>query len=215
MAVAAHFEAQPAATPRAKRRRLLLQAAAGANGETAAATVHNVSATGILLETSVALEPDERFEVDLPEVGVVAAQVVWRDEGFHGCRFDHDLGGAALGALALRSDPVRPAQPGGAIEHEPFPARLQRLRKQRGLTLAAIGAALGVSKPTVWAWEQGRSRPTPDHLAALARALAVPETELAGTITNPRLPGVLNHARQQIADAMGIDPEKVRILIEP
>lgn len=191
---------------------LLETAGATADGAPAAVAIHNVSATGLLLETTVGLSPAERIEVDLPHAGITVAQVVWSDAPFHGCRFDAPLSSATVSALELRAHPL--PVPADTQEEEAFAARLQRLRKERALTLAAIADTLGVSKPTVWAWEQGRSRPTADHMAGLARVLGLDQADLAGTRQNVRLQAVLGQARQQIADALGIDGAKVRIMVE-
>ncbi|MDE2437229.1 MAG: helix-turn-helix transcriptional regulator, partial [Sphingomonadales bacterium] len=215
MIVAAHFQTLPAAsaTPRASRRRLLLETEGTTRDvSTAAVRIHNVSSTGLLLETTVPLSPSERIEVDLPHAGITVAQVAWSNQPFHGCRFDAPLSSATLSALELRATPLPlPGPP--AADDEAFAARLQRLRKDRGLTLAAIADVLGVSKPTVWAWEQGRSRPTAEHMRGLARTLGLDETELAGNRQSARLQAVLGQARQQLAEALEIDPAKIRIMV--
>ncbi|MFM5884411.1 MAG: helix-turn-helix domain-containing protein [Novosphingobium sp.] len=216
MAVAAHFDtpqSQPGKT-RAQRRRLLLETAGeSAAGELGAVLLHNVSATGLLLETEVALSADETIEVDLPEAGLQTARVVWSDGSFHGCRFDQPISTAALSAIELRAVAPAPlALPGDG--EETFSARLHRLRKERGLTLAAIADQLGVSKPTVWAWEQGRAKPTAGHMTALAEMFALDQAELAGSSGSAQLRAVIGQARQQIADVMQIDITKVRIMLE-
>ena len=216
MAVAAHFEPtkSESAKNRAQRRRLLLETAGeSAAGEFGEVTLHNVSASGLLLETAVALAPDEMIEVDLPEAGLQAARVVWSDGAFHGCRFDNPISAAALSAIELRAMPPGPAALAGD-ESETFAARLHRLRKERGLTLAAIADQLGVSKPTVWAWEQGRAKPTAGHMSALAGMFALDQAELAGSSGSAQLRAVIGQARQQIADVMQIDITKVRIMLE-
>lgn len=216
MAVAAHFEpTKPeSAKNRAQRRRLLLETAGESGaGEFGEVTLHNVSASGLLLETAVALAPDEMIEVDLPEAGVQAARVVWSDGTFHGCRFDNPISAAALSAIELRAMPSGPT-PLAGDESETFAARLHRLRKERGLTLAAIADQLGVSKPTVWAWEQGRAKPTPGHMTALARTFGLDQAELAGSSGSAQLRAVIAQARQQIAEVMQIDITKVRIMLE-
>lgn len=214
MAVAAHFDLtdNPGAN-RAQRRRLLLETAGeSANGELGAVRIHNVSATGMLLETDVPLAPDETIEVDLPEAGLQAASVKWSDGTYHGCRFAQPISAATLSAIELRS--TAPAPVPTDDRGETFAARLHRLRKERGLTLAAIADALGVSKPTVWAWEQGRAKPTPGHMAALAQTLDFDQSDLAGNSDSAQLRAVINQARQQIAEVMQIDITKVRIMLE-
>ncbi|PKB24981.1 transcriptional regulator with XRE-family HTH domain [Novosphingobium kunmingense] len=226
MAVAARFEFpdNPADQARARRRRLLLETA----GETAAGDavpviVHNVSVSGMLLETPLGLAPNESIEVDLPEAGVQQARIVWSDGAFHGCRFESPISEGTVSAIELRAlapagDSSAPA-PGLAAasafeDEETFASRLLRLRKAKRLTLAAIAAELGVSKPTVWAWEQGRAKPTAGHMSALARTLGIDQADLAGTTGSAHLRAVIAQARQQIAEVMQIDISKVRILLE-
>lgn len=215
MAVAAHFElTESTQKTRARRRRLLLETAGeSAAGELGAVMIHNVSASGLLLETTVALAPNETIEIDLPEAGITAARVVWSDSSFHGCRFDSAISAAALSAIELRAlAPSAPSLP--ESEEETFAARLFRLRKARGLTLGAIAERLGVSKPTVWAWEQGRAKPTAANMAALANVFGLDHGELAGSTDSARLREVLAQARRQIAEVMQIDITKVRIMLE-
>jgi transcriptional regulator with XRE-family HTH domain len=52
--------------------------------------------------------------------------------------------------------------------------RLQRLRRQRGLTLTAVAAATGISKSTLSRLENGARRPTLELLLALSHAYRVP-----------------------------------------
>jgi len=56
--------------------------------------------------------------------------------------------------------------------------RLQRLRRQRGLTLADLAAETGVSTSTLSRLEAGRRRPTLEQLLPLARAHGVSLDEL-------------------------------------
>ncbi len=204
MAVAAHFDSSSTSSARPQRRRLMLETAGAtaAAGETPV-TVHNVSESGMLLETAAPLAPNEVIEVDLPQAGVQSARVVWSDGAFHGCRFDQALSAAALSAIELRSLP--PLDPlSDSDGEETFASRLRRLRKAKGLTLAAIADRLGVSKPTVWAWEQGRAKPTAGHMAALAATLGIDQADLAGTTGSAQLRAVIAQARQQIAEVMQI-----------
>lgn len=224
MAVAAHFEYpdNPAGETRARRRRLLLETAGEtAAGDSVPVMVHNVSVSGLLLETPLPLAPNETIDVDLPEAGVQQARIVWSDGAFHGCRFESPISAGAVSAIELRA--LAPAAPAGrpaladaasGVDEETFAARLLRLRKAKGLTLAAIADKLGVSKPTVWAWEQGRAKPTTGHMTALAATLGIEQADLAGTTGSAQLRAVIAQARQQIAEVMQIDISKVRILLE-
>jgi transcriptional regulator with XRE-family HTH domain len=224
VAIAAHFktESNDPGSPRAHRRTLLLEAlGATAGGDTASVTVQNISQTGLLLESETELAVGETIEFDLPEVEVVEARVVWASGRLAGCQFIRPLTTAALSAAQLRGA-VAGAEPAAstARSSEPFPQRLGRLRKARGLTLASIAQTLGVSKPTVWAWEQGKAKPVENRLEALAEILGVTREELTPDSGSLRfddslaLTQIIARSRLAIAQAVGIKPERVKISVE-
>lgn len=225
MAILAQFqETGTAETPREPRRTLRLEArGALENGGAAKVVVHNISQTGLLLESSTGLAIDERIGVELPHAGEAWARVVWASGNLYGCEFKNPIPSGALSAAQLRSAvaaPVEigddePAAPGA--DHAPpapFGDRLQMLRAARGLSLSEIAARLGVSKPTVWAWEHNKARPLDDRLDALAEALGVERSELVARPAGGMLDNVIARHRDAIAAAVGIAPEKVRIWIE-
>ncbi|MBQ1162911.1 helix-turn-helix transcriptional regulator, partial [Streptomyces sp. A73] len=67
--------------------------------------------------------------------------------------------------------------------------RLKRLRTRRGLTLAALARATGISKSTLSRLESGRRRPSLELLLPLAQAHQVPLDELvdAPGVGDPRV----------------------------
>ncbi len=129
----------------------------------------------------------------------------------HGCRFDEALGPGALSAAQLRGA-VRDSGESALPVTEDFGARLHRLRTERGLSLADIADRLGVSKPTVWAWEHGKARPVERRLSALAEALGVTPGGLEPAASGPV--EAVEAGRRQIAEAYGVEPGRVRIMIE-
>jgi transcriptional regulator with XRE-family HTH domain len=228
MAIKAHLD-QPVSDNdsqrAAPRRALRLDTSgfvAGAEGpeREANVTIHNISAAGLLLETALALAEGERLTLDLPEAGAVTATVVWRSERLYGCAFEQALGPAALAAAQLQGFapgvPSRPlAAPGSAATGEPLGQRLNTLRRAAGLTLADVAALLGVSKPTVWAWEKGKAKPLPERIGAIAEALGVdPEALAPATGPSGEAAEIIAECRQRIAQACGTDPQQVRIMIE-
>lgn len=194
---------------------------AGPDGDEGNVTIHNISAAGLLIETGLTLAQGEQLALDLPEAGAVTAVVVWRSEQLYGCAFEQELGAAALAAAQLQGFapgvPERPSNtppraPGGA---EALGPRLNRLRREAGLTLADVASALGVSKPTVWAWEKGKARPLPERLDAIAAALGVPADELAQpAASSDQAAEVIEECRARIAQACGTTPQAVRIMLE-
>lgn len=233
MAIKAHLDQQPIATladgsQRSTPRRALRLETSGffAGAGEANVTIHNISAAGLLLETALLLAEGEQLALDLPEAGAVIATVVWRSEHLYGCAFAVPLGPAALAAAQLQGFapgvPTRTypagiaaaAPPAGAATGEGLGTRLNRLRREAGLTLADVANALGVSKPTVWAWEKGKARPLPERLGAIAAALGVAPELLAATPAPREIEGVIADCRARIAEACGTTPEAVRIMIE-
>lgn len=228
MAIKAHLDPSTAGEGErtAPRRALRLETSglvpgAGGHASEANVTIHNISAAGLLLETALDLAVGESLAVGLPEAGIVAAVIIWRSERLYGCAFEQALGPAALAAAQLQGvtpepgrtanqPPVRALNPG-----EPLGPRINRLRREAGLTLADIAASLGVSKPTVWAWEKGKARPLPERIGAIAAVLGVASealTEEPGGFGD--VSAVIAECRNRIAHACGTCPQAVRIMIE-
>ncbi|HSF13376.1 MAG TPA: helix-turn-helix domain-containing protein [Erythrobacter sp.] len=224
MAIKAHLGSPTiAGSQRAAPRRALRLEISGLapDGDAANVTIHNISAAGLLIETPLDLTRGEELALDLPEAGIVGATIIWRSERLYGCAFERPLGAAALAAAQLQG--LAPgAPPSGSFSlstgggsAEALGNRLNRLRREAGLTLADVAAVLGVSKPTVWAWEKGKARPLPERLAAIAAALGVaPEVLLdahgpAGTTAM-----VIEECRTRIAEACGAAPAAVKIMVE-
>jgi transcriptional regulator with XRE-family HTH domain len=67
--------------------------------------------------------------------------------------------------------------------------RIKWLRGQRGMSLAAVAAATGISKSTLSRLETGQRRPTLELLLALADAYRVPLDDLVGApeVGDPRV----------------------------
>lgn len=227
MAIQAHIE-QPATghSQRTAVRRALRLETSGRlpDGQEANVIVHNISVSGLLLETGIALTTGERLTLDLPQAGLVEAAVVWHSEQLYGCAFATPLGTGALAAAQLQGLPVTETNPGlpstataapMSGNSETLGMRLNRLRREAGLTLADVATRLGVSKPTVWAWEKGKARPLPERIPAIAEALGATADDLAeisGAQTD--LAALIEDCRLRIAQACSTSPDAVRILIE-
>jgi transcriptional regulator with XRE-family HTH domain len=214
MAINAHFETGTRSKRGDERRTLLLDAeGTPPSGKASQVLIHNLSATGLLIECEMTLTSGETIAIDLPEAGSTEAHIIWSSGRLHGCAFEEPLGKAALSAAELRSaveGSTRIAPP----DHEPLAMRLQRLRAERGMSLSQLASMLGVSKPTVWAWEQGRSRPADKRIAPLADALGVDVSDLIPVLDTPALQQLLTRSRARIAEAFGCGPDNVRIMIE-
>ena len=219
MAFKAHLEPE---TPEAKglrqatRRALRLETSGVLPGGLEAnVTIHNISTAGLLIETDVPLTSGDRLEIDLPQAGLVDAVIVWDSGQLFGCAFERALGNAAMAATQLRAPTVPKAFPRSTRESaEPFGTRLNRLRRERSMTLADIAGALGVSKPTVWAWEKSKARPVPSRIPEIAAALDVSVQDLGEAAPANEAHAVTEECRVRIATVHGTDPENIRIMIE-
>ena len=208
---------------RGEARRSLLLETNGimANGGDANVTVHNISAAGMLLETDVQLNEGDGFEIDLPEVGRTEAVIVWGSGRLFGCAFKETVAEGALAATQLhaaianpRGEPVERAAPSEGRHPEPLGIKLGRLRRERGLTLAQVADALGVSKPTVWAWEKSKARPVRDRLPQIAEVLGVSGDELGQAASGTGGAALIEECRVRIAAAHRVQPANIRIMIE-
>ena len=91
---------------------------------------------------------------------------------------------------------ARPVGPGGvgsgsavAQALEGVPARLRRVREQRGLTLTQVAEQTGLSKSTLSRLETGQRRPSLELLLPLAQVYRVPIDDLVGApdVADPRI----------------------------
>jgi len=104
MPMVAYFEELSPAVDRRRtaRRALHLGAKAGDNAE--AVTIHDLSLTGALIETSVPMLVGSTFEVDLPNSGPTEANVVWNSGEYYGCQFALPISPATLSAALLQAE---------------------------------------------------------------------------------------------------------------
>jgi hypothetical protein len=87
-------------------------------------TIHDLSSTGMLVETSAQLPLFEPVQIDLPQAGSKHAIVVWTSGRYYGCEFQEPLSKAAISAALLRSQPQRAEKvPGRASSDVPRPDR--------------------------------------------------------------------------------------------
>lgn len=95
-------------------------------------------------------------------------------------------------------------------------AALRQARINRGLSHDALGRLTGQARPNLIAWEQGRHRPTPRLLVALAQALDLDPLELLDvtedTATLPDLRGRAGLATVDVAEHLGVHPTTYRRL---
>jgi transcriptional regulator with XRE-family HTH domain len=224
-------------TQRAARRLRLMLDVPGLAGEDAsprAVVVHNISAVGALIETHPPLDVGQQITVFLPEAGDVSATVVWQSQALAGCRFARPLSNAALSAAKLQNPlppELDPAVGSNRAADESFAQRLKRLRRDRGLTRSTLAAKASVSRPSVWAWESGRTTPRRASVLALASALGVPEQALndqagadkpstlvedgrTSAPTLSELHRLIETSKREISGLAGVHPAHVKIILE-
>lgn len=92
----------------AVRCKVRLTATVSSVHDEARALIHDLSETGLRLETASGFDLGETLIVELPFVGVVEAQVVRKDANSYGCQFVTPVSKATVNAALLRSRPLRP-----------------------------------------------------------------------------------------------------------
>jgi hypothetical protein len=151
MAIQARLESFEEANRRTSaRRKLHLGSTLGSAGHDV--VIHDLSATGVLLQTSARLEPFDDLEVALPEVGATHAFVVWNSGDYFGCEFARPIPRAAISAALLRNPIPSPADSSGLLELEdeapenrlPFAARMRVIIGMSIVLWAIILWAVGI-----------------------------------------------------------------------
>jgi len=100
MSLKAHLEEFAARGQRSQPRRALLLETSGLlpGGLEANVRIHNLSASGLLLETGLDLAEGDSLAIELPESGPVEAEVVWQSDRLFGCAFNEPLPRSVLAA---------------------------------------------------------------------------------------------------------------------
>ena len=144
MVMLAHFEYEVLTGDRRGSARRSLRLDVGpSEGPLAGApvTIHDLSLTGLLIETSAGLDAGEKFQVSLPEAGSVDTTVVWSSGEYYGCHFNQPISPAALSAALLQSVPdAADAAPPAALTG--IAAELHRINTQVEQIAADLEAAV-------------------------------------------------------------------------
>lgn len=113
------------------------------------ALLHDLSVSGLLIETADTLAIGEVFQIDLPEANGQFAEVIWHTGQLYGCRFQQPISKAAVSASLLRSSPagaveamLLDAHPSafssGQVDYRVANVAAQYLRKNRLLVLLGL-----------------------------------------------------------------------------
>lgn len=109
MRISARLQITPSADRRDwQRRRLSLGSSLQSTGDDV--TIHDISASGMLIETAAELAVFDALEIELPETGITPALVIWNSGRYFGCEFKQGLSQGAISAALLRSLPAAPAE---------------------------------------------------------------------------------------------------------
>jgi hypothetical protein len=91
------------------RRKLSLEASGFTGGDSSTQVlIHDLSQTGILIQTEAQLSAGEAIQVALPYGGAWDARVVWASDALFGCEFEQPLPKAAISAALLKAPAVGP-----------------------------------------------------------------------------------------------------------
>ena len=86
------------------RRKLRLEASGSTAADKATQVlIHDLSQTGILIQTEAQLSAGEAIQVELPYGGAWDATVVWSSDGLFGCEFERPIPKAAISAALLKA----------------------------------------------------------------------------------------------------------------
>lgn len=94
------------------RKRLTLIASASLSGiEPHDVTILDLSVTGILIQTNVALALGDVFQMELPSGDGVIATVIWNGGYLYGCQFDKTISQNVIDAALIRSQLFSTSRP--------------------------------------------------------------------------------------------------------
>ena len=103
MPMLAYFEELETNGDRRRSPRRALRLGIGAGEETV--TIHDLSLTGALIETSVPMLVGATFEIELPPSGKIEGEIVWNSGEYYGCQFNLPITPSTLSAALLKSQP--------------------------------------------------------------------------------------------------------------
>jgi hypothetical protein len=150
MVLLAHLESSGIrSNRRGSERHVLKLRVPGSTPSQSAAVVliHDLSQTGLLIETPGSLDVGSDLEIDLPETGVRQTRVVWNSGHYFGCQFHAPISKGVLSAALLKSPAEAHPSPAPDDDawagEEKFPLRT-RAGIILGLALASWAVVLAV-----------------------------------------------------------------------
>ena len=178
--------------------------------------LYNLSATGVLIESSQALRLGEQIETAFSENDVASGKIGWTGVRLYGCQFAEPVASALLEKAVWRR--LDDTENGNSQPQfvDTFGARLLRLRTARGLSQMEVAEQLGITPVAISNWESDRSQPRQHRMSDLAKILGVPSQQLvAHSGVHPEsLPEVLASSKVQIANLLGVNAANVKISVD-
>lgn len=106
MAVLAQLDTRSQIVSRRGRQRRALRLSideAFVDGRTIDIILHDLSVTGLLIETNSDLSVGDVIQLEVPESGPVDTEIMWHSGNFYGCQFEREISKKAISAALLRS----------------------------------------------------------------------------------------------------------------
>ena len=85
---------------------------------------------------------------------------------------------------------------------EDLASRIREARTGAGLTQRALAALVGVASHTISCWESGRTKPSPEHLAAIASHCETGVREVEGSEASRRVPVTREERMRVLVEAI-------------
>jgi hypothetical protein len=105
-----------------------------ASGSGVPVLIHDMSVSGLLIQTEAGIDVGTMLDIQLPEVGRQSATVVWNRDQFFGCEFQSPLSKAGLSAALLKSH-AQEDHTGAETFEGAYPGETDKLPRNLRLTI--------------------------------------------------------------------------------
>ena len=194
-------------------------------GPTLPGSILNLSREGCLLSTLEYLLPGQSVNMQIAPRGEhpIEASVAWSSDTLYGCTFVTPLSEAHLSDI-LRVNAVSPTEfTSSESVLAKLPEALLAARQASGYTTTELARHLGVSRPTLWAWESGRATPSHENQQSVLdflRRSQFPTLETRESTVAPDngvdvlFQETIAASRRDLAHKLGLEEDQIRILIK-
>lgn len=225
----ANFSPEPPISPeadsrRSMRHRLVLPVRVTVGELTHDGVVLDISTNGCLIELNIELQPQEALTIDLPidRGSTLQAEVVWNGDDIFGCQFSSPLPTPIVHEARLRGAPLLAGRMPDDASTEQLAVAIGTARRRSGLSATELARRTGVSRPTLWSWETGKTRPSDTNLHKLREVLAASGEVSGYHLQDDRsedaseglsVESVIARHKQALAKDLGIASEMIEIRI--